>query len=81
MGVWIESNSSYGDVIVMVVRGEMRLSGFHDDSQVKRMMRKIGLDRIEGCSLSYNGEYLLFVFYKYKLFLMFMFTSSLIKNN
>ena len=55
MGLFIENNSTFGDVIVIAVRGGSALRNPKDDSQIKTILRSIGVDEISGCSITYSG--------------------------
>ena len=52
MGLFIENNSNYGDVIVIVVRGRSDVAVYGYDSQVRTILRKIGVDRLPDCTLT-----------------------------
>ena len=57
MGEFIENRSEIGDVIVMVVRGGSKLHTKNDNSEIKKTLRKIGLDELTGCIDTYHDGF------------------------
>ena len=49
MGLFIENNSTYGDIIVINVRGQSAIHVQPYDSTARRVFRQLGTDRLPNC--------------------------------